>query len=275
MISARDLSKRFGEKEVLRDVDVELARGGFLLVTGRNGSGKSTLLRLLDRILIPESGTIKLRGSDLSHLRRREIARAIAYVPQDTAWVFPFTVLQTVLMGRSPYLSDFGFESSTDLDIARSMMKLTDIEHLEDKPITALSGGERQRVLIARALTQQPHILLLDEPNAHLDLAHQLEVFEILREQNQRHHLTIISVSHDLNLAAAFSSRIAMLGCKVDPERSGRFAGNTLYAVGTPVEVLNESNLKHIFRTDVIVDQHPRASSIRVSLVPRSPVRQE
>jgi iron complex transport system ATP-binding protein len=188
----------------------------------------------------------------------------MAFVPQETLWVFPFTVLEVVLMGRSPYVGRSGFESRRDLDVAREVMELTDIEHLADKPINALSGGERQRVLIARALSQQPQILLLDEPNAHLDISHQLEIFRILRDQNARNNLTIISVSHDLNLAAAFSKRVLLL----NPSGNGGVPrGATIFSLGSPTEVLTESNIEQVYRTPVLVDQNPRSASLRISLV--------
>lgn len=216
------VSFSYAELPVLHDISFDVPAGDFLSLLGPNGSGKTTLLRLLDRILLPQRGTIALKGRTLQQYSRKEIARLVAYVPQDTLWVFPFTVLEVVLMGRSPYVGRSGFESQLDLDVALEMMRLTDIEHIAEKPITALSGGERQRVLIARALSQQPQILLLDEPNAHLDISHQLEIFQILREQNAQHNLTIVSVSHDLNLAAAFSKRVMLLAQR---ERSGWSAG--------------------------------------------------
>jgi len=141
-------------------------------------------------------------------------------------------------------------------------MDLTDIGRLADKPITAISGGERQRALIARALCQQPEILLLDEPNAHLDINHQVEMFQILREQNEKNNLTIISVSHDLNLAAAFSKHVLLLS-----ESSGN--GSTIFADGTPREVLTESNIAAVYRTPVLVDQLPDSPTVRISLMPQ------
>jgi len=249
---------------VLCDVSFELQTGDFLSLLGPNGSGKSTLLRLLDRILLPQRGTITLQGRPLHQLSRKEIARIIAYVPQDTLWVFPFTVLEVVLMGRSPFVGRSGFESPHDLEIAWQVMKLTQIDHLAGKPITAISGGERQRVLIARALSQQPRILLLDEPNAHLDICHQVEIFQILRDQNEQQALTIVSVSHDLNLAAAFSKRVMLLAQEdADPEERGA----TVVSLGAPAEVLTESNIERVFRTPVVVDQHPRSFSPRISLI--------
>jgi len=249
---------------VLRDVSFELRKGDFLSLLGPNGSGKSTLLRLLDRILLPQRGTITLQDRPLHLFNRKEIARIIAYVPQDTLWVFPFTVLEVVLMGRSPYVGRSGFESRHDLEVTWQMMKLTQIDHLADKPITAISGGERQRVLIARALSQQPQILLLDEPNAHLDICHQVEIFQILRDQNELQDLAIVSVSHDLNLAAAFSKTVMLLaqeGAGIDRR------GATVVSLGTPAEVLTESNIERVYRTPVLVDQHPRSFSPRISLI--------
>jgi len=259
------VSFSYPDLPVLSDVSFDVASGDFLSILGPNGSGKSTLLRLLDRILLPQEGTIHLFERPLAAYSRREIARTIAYVPQEMTWAFPFTVAEVVLMGRSPYVGRFGFENAQDLELADEMMKLTDIDHLADKPITAISGGERQRVLIARALSQQPRVLLLDEPNAHLDLSHQLEIFQILREQNERHRLTIISVSHDLNLAASFSKRALLLAHSAS---SSQARSARVFAVGTPREVLTEENIQHVFLTRVLVDQLPRTSRIRISLMP-------
>ncbi|HWP83236.1 MAG TPA: ABC transporter ATP-binding protein [Bacteroidota bacterium] len=234
---------------MLRDLSLEVPRGDFLSILGPNGSGKSTLLRLFGRILIPSAGFITLSGKRLESYSRKELARTIGYVPQETAWIYPFTVLETVLMGRAPHLSGLGFERPHDLAVAQQAMKLTDIIHLADKPVTALSGGERQRVLIARALAQEPQILLLDEPNAHLDLSHQVDLFRLLRGLNQKNGLTILSISHDLHLAANFSKRIMLLA-------SDGGAGNTAVAIGKPDEVLTSSTLSKVFHTTVTVDRN-------------------
>jgi iron complex transport system ATP-binding protein len=260
-LSVENLSFHYPDVPVLRDITFDLPSGDFLSLLGPNGSGKSTLLRLLDRILLPQSGTITLDGRPLNEFSRRELARRIAYVPQDTLWVFPYTVLEVVLMGRSPYVGRSGFENEQDLEIARDMMRLTDISHLADKLITGISGGERQRVLIARALSQQPRILLLDEPNAHLDISHQIEIFQILREQNEQRNLTIVSVSHDLNLAAAFSRRTLLLA---DTGNEGA----SVFAIGQPKDVLTRANIEQVYQTPVLVDQLPDSSAMRISLLP-------
>lgn len=239
---------------ILRDVSFPVMRGEFLSLVGPNGSGKSTLLRLLDRILLPERGEILLGDRPLSRFSRAELARRIAFVPQDGAPLFPFSVYEIVLMGRSPHTRGVLFENAADRSIAEKMMELTDITHLRDQSITALSGGERQRAFIARALAQQPEILLLDEPNAHLDISHQMDLFRLLKKLNTEAGLTIISVSHDLNLAAGASDRIAMLN------------RGTLAALGTPDEVLTVEGIGNVFRANVLVDPHPLRPGPRISM---------
>ena len=184
---------------VVRDVSLTVRPGEFLSLVGPNGSGKTTLLRLLDRIFIPNRGTILLGEQPFARFSRRAIARRIAFVPQDNSIQFPFTVAEIVLMGRSPHTGSMAFENAHDRDVAAEMMRLTDIAGFADQPVTNLSGGERQRVFIARALAQQPEILLLDEPNAHLDIAHQVEMFRMIKRLNTESGLTVLSVSHDLN----------------------------------------------------------------------------
>jgi iron complex transport system ATP-binding protein len=239
---------------ILRNVSFSVERGEFLSLVGPNGSGKTTLLRLLDRIFLPEQGNILLGDKLLSRLSRTELARRIAFVPQDGGIQFPFTVYEIVLMGRAPHTRGMAFENARDRAIAREMMALTDIDNLADQPITKLSGGERQRAFIARALAQQPEILLLDEPNAHLDISHQLDVFRLIKNRNTASGLTVVSVSHDLNLAGAYSDRVAVL-------QTG-----TLVALGTPAEVLTEQRIRQVFNTDVLVDLHPLHRGPRVTL---------
>jgi iron complex transport system ATP-binding protein len=261
------LSFSYPNLPVLREVSFTVDEGDFLSLLGPNGSGKSTLLRLIDRILMPNTGTIHLKDKPLTAYSRRELARIVSYVPQESVWTFPFTVLEVVLMGRSPYIGRWGFENEEDYEIARCVMQATSIEHLGSKPMTALSGGERQRVLIARALCQRPKILLLDEPNAHLDIAHQIEIFNILQRENEN-ELTIVSVSHDLNLAAAYSKHIALLAPQTSAEGVPAGTGSTIVALGAPQDVLTASNIQIVFRTNVLVDRNPRTSTIRISPTP-------
>jgi iron complex transport system ATP-binding protein len=240
---------------VVRDVSFTVRSGEFLSFVGPNGSGKTTLLRLLDRIYIPRSGSILLGDKPLAKFSRAAIARRIAFVPQDNSIQFPFTVAEIVLMGRAPHSGGMAFENAHDRDVAHEVMRLTDVAGFADQPVTNLSGGERQRVFIARALAQQPEIILLDEPNAHLDIAHQVDIFRIIKRLNTKSGLTVLSVSHDLNLAAAYSDRIAMM------------VGGALAALGTPAEVLTGERVHEVFRTPVIVDTHPVHGTPRVSLL--------
>ena len=259
-LSLKGISFSYGSAAVLRNISLDVPHGDFLTVLGPNGSGKSTLFRLIDRILLPSGGSITLDGRSVTEYSRRDLARMIGYVPQETNWMFPFTVLEAVLMGRSPSTGILGFEGEEDIGIASRAMELMDIGHLRVKVVTALSGGERQRVLVARALAQQPRILLLDEPNAHLDLAHQLEMFQLLRLLNREQQITVLSVSHDLNLAAAFSKRVLLLG------PAGHESGYTLHSLGSPREVLTRESIADVFRAEVTVDQAPGGSHPRITL---------
>ena len=247
---------------VVRDVSLIVRSGEILSIVGPNGAGKSTLLRLLDRIVLPSRGRILLGNQPLSGFSRAQLARRIAFVPQDGGLAFPFTVFEIVLMGRSPHIRGAAFENERDRERALEMMRLTDILHLRDQPVTALSGGERQRAMIARALAQEPEILLLDEPNAHLDIAHQLAIVRILREQNRSAGLTVVAVSHDLNLAAAFSDRIAIM------------TRGKMCALGTPGEVLTEERIQSVFGTAVLVDRHPEGVGPRITLLSGVTTRQ-
>jgi iron complex transport system ATP-binding protein len=239
----------------LRNVSCTVQRGEFLTLVGPNGSGKSTLLKLLDRIFLPVEGTIALDGKPLSSYTRTDLARRIAFVPQERETLFAFTVEEIVLMGRAPHAAGHLFESAQDREVARRMMALTDIVHLADHAITNLSGGERQRAFIARALAQQAPVVLLDEPTAYLDITHQVEIFRLLRALSSDSGLTVISVSHDLNLAAMHSDRIAML------------QAGTLAALGPPDVVLTADRIRSVFKADVLVDRHPKLDSPRVTVL--------
>src|SRR3990172_1387424 len=254
------LSFSYPRWPVLDDVTFEAKGGEFLSVLGPNGSGKSTLLRLLARILLPEAGSVVLGDRPLAAYFRNDLARIIGFVPQEMNLLFPFTVMEMVLMGRTPYAGKWGFENREDILQANKAMEQTDITHLSGKPMTAISGGERQRVLIARALAQRPKVLLLDEPNAHLDLSHQIEIFRILQRQQLDQGTTVISVSHDLNLAAAFSTSVILLGS------SPSGGGNKVAASGRPEQVLTPERIKSIFHTDVRVDRQSAEGPVRISL---------
>jgi iron complex transport system ATP-binding protein len=238
----------------------EVGAGEIVGIVGPNGSGKTSLLKLLGKVLRPQEGDIILLGRDLATMSQGEVARTVAMVPQEQHQMFPFTVLETVLMGRYPHHQDmrwsagFGWESADDLAVARHAMVSTDVEHLGDRLITDLSGGERQRCVIARALAQTPRVLLLDEPTAFLDLQHQLEICAIVRRLKEERGLTVVLVSHDLNLASQYCDRILML-------KEGK-----LFRLGTPEEVICRDLIKAVYGCEVLVDRHPVSGAPRVTL---------
>jgi iron complex transport system ATP-binding protein len=231
-------------REVLCGVSLELRSGEVLALAGANGAGKTTLLRTASGLLRPDAGRVLLAGRPLAELDRRELARQIAVVPQEAPFAFPFRAGEAVLMGRSPHLPRLGFEGPRDLAIARAALAQVGIEALADRSILELSGGERQLVLLARALAQQPRVLLLDEPTAHLDLRHRLQVLELVRELAAAGRSALV-VSHDLSLAAGSCDRIALL------------AAGRILAVGPPAEVLDSTSVHEAFGIDADVVAGP------------------
>jgi iron complex transport system ATP-binding protein len=224
-----------GGPPVLRAVDLVVERGTTHGLLGPNGSGKSTLLRLIAGLLRPTAGHVDLEGTAPADARRSELALRVAMVPQSAPATFPYTVLEMVLLGRTPHHSTPWFDSAADLEAARGAMETTSVLDLAERPFTSLSGGERQRVIIARALCQAPRLLLLDEPTAHLDLRHQAMLHRLLPEMAE----TSVAALHDLGLAAASCDRVSLLS-------EGRIA-----ATGSPAEVLSPARLKAVYGVEV------------------------
>ncbi len=239
----------------LRDLSFSLEAGEVLGLIGPNAAGKTTVIRLLSRVLHPSSGAIVIDGQPAAALDRAAVARRIAVVPQGVPQGFPYTVEQLVLMGRFPHAPARFFESRADLLIAREAMALTGVEALAAEPLERLSGGERQRVVLARALAQQPRLLVLDEPTAHLDLRYQAECVALLRRLHRDEGLGILLVSHDLNLAAEVSDRLLLL------------AGGKAVTSGPPHEVLQEPVLEAVYGCRVVVDKHPATRRPTVSVL--------
>jgi iron complex transport system ATP-binding protein len=249
------LTVNYGNVRVLEDVFLTSGAGECIGIIGPNGSGKSTLLKALSRIIQPATGSIVLTGRDLGTISRDELARNMAVVSQDTHSDFEFTCLDIVLMGRNPHLKRFAVEGRKDYEIAESSMRLTSTWHLKDRMFNELSGGERQRVVIARALTQEPSVLLLDEPVSHLDINHQIEILELVDRLKKTKGLLVIMVIHDLNLAARYCDRLILLNDR------------TVRAAGTPAEVLTREHIRDAFKADVLVRRHPMTGSIYITLM--------
>jgi iron complex transport system ATP-binding protein len=255
ILQANDVGFRYTTAWVLREVSFGIDRGEVIGIIGPNGSGKTTLLKVLDGILVPQEGQICLEGVDIRTLRRNDIARSIAVVPQEVPFIFPFRVEEIVTMGRSPHLGRLTFEGRRDFEIVREVMAMTGIEALSDRRIYDLSGGERQLVWIARALAQQPRIILLDEFTAFLDIRHQIVLFELIKRLNEKKGLTVVVVTHDINLASQYAHRIILLN------------GGRMHALGRPEEVITESHLKEVYEADVLVDSNPINGLPRVTLI--------
>jgi len=258
-LECRDVSFKYRNDWVVRNLSFRVARGDFFGILGPNGSGKTTLLRLIDGILPPERGSVRIGETDITMMKRSDIARIVAMVPQDSPMIFPFTVGEVVLMGRAPHLGRLMFERDTDHAVSHRALALTDTLSLAERTMDELSGGERQRVLVARALAQEPGIVLLDESTAFLDIRHQVALFELMGELNRTEGLTVIAVTHDINLAALFCDRIMLL-------KEGR-----MHSIGTPDEVITASHIREVYETEVMVDDNPQTGSPRVTLVATRP----
>jgi iron complex transport system ATP-binding protein len=232
-LTINKLAFKYGGNPVLKDITIEVGLGELLCIVGPNGSGKSTLLKCINRILKTQQNTVLIDGKDAGKINLKELSKMMGYVPQSSMSTFPFTVFDVVLMGRKPYIH--WSLSERDSEIVAEMLDYLGISELAMRHYNELSGGEQQKVIIARALTQQPQILLLDEPTSSLDIKHQLEILCILRSLAQTKHCSVIMAMHDLNLAGSFSDRMLMLkqGC--------------IYAVGTPEDVLTEENIDSVY----------------------------
>ena len=255
MIEVNSISFRYREEWVLQDVSFRVEKGEFVGVIGPNGSGKTTLLKMLYRLLSPQKGEILFELVPMRKMDRTDIAKRIAVVAQETHLLFPFSVLETVLMGRSPYLGQLMFESEKDLEIARKAMEWTEILSFSERPMDELSGGERKRVFIARALAQEPEVILLDEPTANMDIHHQMDFLDLILTLNQERGLTILMASHDMTIASEFCDRLILL------------QGGRIYQTGTPDEVITKENIEKVYGCEVWVDQNPFSGMPRINLM--------
>lgn len=229
--------------------------GELLAVLGPNGSGKSTLIKIIVGMLKPENGSISIGGQNPASLSRRDAARLIGYVAQESAVRFPLTAMELVLQGRFAQGGLIGFESERDVLEAEWAMRVTETTEFAASLVTELSGGERQRVMLARALAVRPRLLVLDEPVANLDISHQVKMLDLVRRLAGENEMSAIVVTHELNLAADFATSALLL-------KAGE-----MVAVGQPQAVLTESLLRSVFGTDLLVDENPASGSPRITLI--------
>ena len=263
MIELKDVSLGYDHRAVLSNVNLRAVPGKVLGLIGPNGSGKSTLLRGMTRVINIFSGDIFIDGRDIKSIKRDELARLIATVPQNPVLPEAFTAFEVVLMGRTPHLGLLRYEGGKDMAIAWQAMEATQTHLFAERRVGELSGGERQRLIIARALTQQPRVILLDEPTAHLDIKHQVEILNLIKSLCLEQSLTVIAALHDLNLAAQYCDWLVMLD------------GGEIYAEGTPPNVLTAQNIKEVYGAEVCVYPHPvnklPTTLITASVIARSP----
>lgn len=238
-LKVRNLEFSYSSTPVLEDVTMELTQSEMIGIVGPNGTGKSTLIRCIDRILEPRRGSILLDEEDIKHMGMMEIAKKLGYVPQSISSIFPTTVFDTVLMGRRPHI---GWRSSNDdREKIVDILQLMEIEDIAMKDFNELSGGQQQKVLIARALAQEADMLLLDEPTSNLDIRHQIEVMEIIKDLIAKKDISAIMAVHDLNLASRYADRVIMM------------KGGRIFDAGNPSDVLTPENIKSVYGVEAEV----------------------
>lgn len=250
-VAVRNLALHYGKTEVLRDVSLAVDRGEFVVIIGPNGTGKTSLLKALAG-LVKTTGAIDILGRPLPSYSRRQLAERVAVVPQQVPIEFPFTVAETVLMGRFPHLGLLEVEGEADHRLVQQAMEFTEVAHLARRRLDELSGGERQRVIIARAICQAPQLILLDEPTASLDPAHQVRIMDLMERLRRQQGVTVVMVSHDLNLAAMYGDRLLLL------------ENGSIIADGTPLEVLTAEQLERSYGCRMAVEKGVRPGMVRV-----------
>ena len=262
-LEANEISAGYGAANVLHGVSLTLAAGEFVGLVGPNGCGKSTLLRVLSHVLRPRCGRVLLNGQESGRIPAGQRARQMAFVPQQETAAFDFTVRDIVLMGRYPYRERWHGESAKDYEIVAAALAEADLTHLADRPVTRLSGGEHRRVLLARALAQQTPLLLLDEPTAHLDVTHQVELMRLVQSLTRTQNKGALAALHDLNQAAEFCDRLILM-------RDGK-----IIAGGTPDAVLTPDHLRDVYAAEFEIGRNavtgrPLILAITPSRVPLS-----
>jgi iron complex transport system ATP-binding protein len=249
MLKIKNLSVYYGQRQVLKQIQLEVASGEIVALIGPNGAGKSTLIRSISGVIPAREGTIEVDGVNVTSLSSMERARQVAVVPQAVNMPPAFTAWETVLLGRTPYLNFLGQTSAKDEDLARQALEQVDAHHLAERRMDEISGGEQQRVLLARSLAQDTPILLMDEPTAHLDLPHQIDLLKLISKQAKEKNLSVLVALHDLNIASLFADRIAVV------------QGGLLCLAGSPKETLTSEILHSVYHMPVHVLTHPETGA--------------
>ena len=254
ILGVDSLSYKYEEKAVLEQVSLGVDRGEMIGILGPNGCGKTTLLKNLNKNLKPHGGCVMIDGNDIDRISKREIAQTVAVVPQSNEIRFAFTVREIVTMGRMPFQESFRGETSSDLEIIDRAMEQTGLTEFADRYINTLSGGERQRAVIARAITQTPKVILMDEPTLHLDINMQFEILDLIQKLSSENGLAVVMVSHDLPMITRYCDRVILIH------------GHKVFAMGTPEEVLTKENMRIVFNVDAELEKDPRSGKNTVRL---------
>ncbi len=254
-IQIKDLTFGYGDQSILKKLNVMIGHRTFLSIIGPNGSGKTTLLKNIARNLTPDQGSIFIDQKELKAYSTSDLAKDMAVVHQNPDAGVDFTVYDVVMMGRHPYIPRFKRETAQDMEIVEQALKATSVFHLQERFVDEISGGEKQRVMIAKALAQEPQVLLLDEPTSFLDIHHQIEILDLLKKLNQEKQITVIAVIHDLNLAARYSDEVMLM-------HEGK-----ILALGTTEKVMTTTQLQRAYDMNMIIDHNVYTGSLQISPV--------
>jgi len=254
LLGVESLSYSYDEKTVLEHISLGVERGEMIGILGPNGCGKTTLLKNLNKNLRPHGGCVMIDGEDIDIISKKEIAKNVAVVPQSNEIRFAFTVREIVTMGRMPFQESLRGETRNDLEIINRAMEQTGLTEYADRYINTLSGGERQRAVIARAITQTPKVILMDEPTLHLDINMQFEVLDLIQKLSRENGLAVVMVSHDLPMVTRYCDRVILIH------------DHKVFAMGTPEEVLTKENMRIVFNVDAELEKDPRSGKNTVRL---------
>lgn len=254
ILSVESLSYMYDDKTVLDKITLGIKGGEMIGILGPNGCGKTTLLKNLNRNLKPHGGCVLISDTDIDTISKKEIAKNVAVVPQSNEIRFAFTVKEIVSMGRMPFQESLRGESRSDMEIIDRAMEQTGLTEFADRYVNTLSGGERQRAIIARAISQTPKIILMDEPTLHLDINMQFEVLDLIQGLSRENDLTVVVVSHDLPMVTRYCDRVVLIH------------DHKVFAIGTPEEVLTKDNMRTVFNVDAELEKDPRTGKSTVRL---------
>jgi iron complex transport system ATP-binding protein len=255
LLKVTDLVAGYQDRKIIDKISFSVLKGCFLGIIGPNGSGKTTLFRVITGFLKPWEGEVLYQGKNTARIPASDLAKKIAVMPQGMESTFSFTVEELVAMGRFPYLGHLQKSGEKDRNVIRQVLDLTDTKDFKGKKLFELSGGEKQRVFLAQALAQEPKLLLLDEPTAHLDIGHQIRILDVIKRLNRSQGITVIVVLHDLNLASLYCDRLIML------------KDGSIFEEGSPSEVMTYETIEAVYETVVLVNENPVTRRPHVLLV--------